>query len=78
MCHSGSVLTFHVTPPHIVPGASLSKAQPTGPSPSLSVSGGVEVKTAALAPDAGAKTVTSKEMTTDTEQLLLLKVTDSI
>lgn len=50
MCHSGSVLTFQVTFSHIVPGASLSKVQVIGPEPSLTVSVGVAVNTAADAP----------------------------
>ncbi|MBS1893950.1 MAG: hypothetical protein JST59_21845 [Actinobacteria bacterium] len=50
MCHSGSVLTFQVTFPQIVSGASLSKAQVIGPDPSLTVSVGVAVNTAAEAP----------------------------
>jgi hypothetical protein len=44
------VLTFQVTFPHIVPTASLSKAQVSGPAPSVTVCGGAVVKTAAEAP----------------------------
>jgi hypothetical protein len=50
ICHSGSVFNFQVTFPHIVPGAPLSKAQVIGPDPSLTVSVGVAVNTAAEAP----------------------------
>jgi len=69
MCHSGSVLTFQVTFPHIVPGASLSKAQVIGPVPSTIVAGGVVVNTAAEAPQGRAADARRSTVTTHFDNL---------
>lgn len=69
MCHSGSVLTFQVTFPHIVPGASLAKAQVIGPEPSLTASGGVAVNTAPEAPPGRAAEARATDDTTHFDDL---------